>query len=351
MAGTPTPRPVDDWSHDLPWDAPGVYTVAPGVHRLPLPLPDQGLQAVNVYLLEEEPGPVLVDSGHATTHARQALAAGLGVLGYDERAVQRCLVTHVHRDHYTQAVELRRAHGLLRIALGAGERASLAVAADESLDPLEAQLHLLRACGATELARLNSGSDHGVPPGVWDEPDEWLHGQDTVKLGSRRLDVLETPGHTRGHVVFRDDEAALLFAGDHVLPHITPSIGFEPVSGPLPLGDYLTSLRLVRGYPDTWLLPAHGRVTRSVHERVDELLEHHAERLTASLVEILQGGRTAYDVATRLRWTRRQRRFTDLSPFNQMLAVLETKAHLDVLVDRRRLARADDDGTLFYEAA
>ena len=30
-------------------------TVTPGVHRLPLPLPDQGLQAVNVYLLEEEP--------------------------------------------------------------------------------------------------------------------------------------------------------------------------------------------------------------------------------------------------------------------------------------------------------
>jgi hypothetical protein len=108
---------------------------------------------------------------------------------------------------------------------------------------------------------------------------------------------------------------------------------------------------LLRGYADTWLLPAHGRVTRSVHERVDELLEHHAERLAVSLAEVLEGARTAYDVAIRLRWTRRQRALTDLSPFNQMLAVLETKAHLDVLVDRGRLARADDDGTLSYEAA
>lgn len=349
MAGTTSPRPIDDWSHDRPWDAPGAYTVAPGVHRLPLPLPDKGLQAVNVYLLEEASGPVLIDSGHATTSAREALAAGLRSLGYDERAVRRCLVTHVHRDHYTQAVELRRAHGLT-IGLGVGEQASLAVAADESVDPLEAQLRALRACGAADLAELNRGSEHGLPAGIWEEPDEWLEGHETVALESRRLEVLETPGHTRGHVVFRDDEGGLLFAGDHVLPHITPSIGFEPVSGPLPLGDYLTSLRLVRGHPDTWLLPAHGRVTRSVHERVDELLEHHAQRLSESLAEVLQGARTVHDVATRLRWTQRLREFTDLNPFNRMLAVLETKAHLDVLVERGRLTRFDDDGTLRYEA-
>ena len=67
MHGTEKLRPIDDWSHDLPWDAPGVYTVAPGVHRLPLPLPDKGLHAVNVYVIEEDSGPVLVDSGHATT--------------------------------------------------------------------------------------------------------------------------------------------------------------------------------------------------------------------------------------------------------------------------------------------
>lgn len=350
MADVGKQRPLDDWSHDLPWDAPGAYTVAAGVHRLPLPLPDQGLQAVNVYLLEDESGPVLVDSGHATTRARQSLKEGLAVLDYDERAIRRCLVTHIHRDHYTQAVELRRKQGL-RIALGAGERASLAVAADESLDPLDAQLRALRACGAAELAELNRGTDHCVPPGTWEEPDDWLHGQETVELGCRRLDVLETPGHTRGHVVFRDDQGGLLLAGDHVLPHITPSIGFEPVSGPLPLSDYLASLQLLQGYTDTWLLPAHGPVTRSVHTRVAELLEHHAERLAVSLDGVLQGARTAYDVAAALRWTRRQRHFAELSPFNRMLAVLETRAHLDVLVDRGRLARFDDEGTVYYEAA
>jgi glyoxylase-like metal-dependent hydrolase (beta-lactamase superfamily II) len=349
MRGAGKVRPIDDWSHDQPWDAPGVYTVARGVHRLPLPLPDKGLHAVNVYVIEVESGPVLIDSGHATTEARAVLAEGLAALGHDEAAVRRCLVTHVHRDHYTQAVQLRRSSGL-RIGLGAREQASLAIAADESLDPLAAQLQMLRACGAAALAELNRNSDHGLPEGIWEQPDEWLRAADVVDLGSRRLDVLETPGHTQGHVVFRDGEAALLFAGDHVLPHITPSIGFEPVSGPLPLRDYLDSLRLMRGLPDTWLLPAHGRVTRSVHARVDDLLEHHAERLSVSLGAVLAGARTAYDVATRLRWTTRRREFADFSPFNQMLAVLETQAHLDVLVDRGRLARSEDAGVLRYEA-
>ena len=34
------------------------------------------------------------------------------------------------------------------------------------------------------------------------------------------------PGHTPGHYVFADRADGLLFAGDHVLPTITPSIGF-----------------------------------------------------------------------------------------------------------------------------
>ena len=74
----------------------------------------------------------------------------------------------------------------------------------------------------------------------------------------RTLAVVATPGHTQGHVVFVDAAAGLLFAGDHVLPHITPSIGFEPVPVELAAGRLPHSLRLVRELPDRRLLPAHG---------------------------------------------------------------------------------------------
>ena len=106
--------------------------------------------------------------------------------------------------------------------------------------------------------------------------DQPLEGDLTLEVGDRTWDAVHTPGHTQGHYVFADRTAGLLFAGDHVLPTITPSIGFEPVPATLPLGDFLASLAKVRALPDLALLPAHGPVTTSTHARVDELTAHHA---------------------------------------------------------------------------
>ena len=33
------------------WTTPGIFEVAAGVYRLPLPLPNDGLRAVNVYVI------------------------------------------------------------------------------------------------------------------------------------------------------------------------------------------------------------------------------------------------------------------------------------------------------------
>jgi hypothetical protein len=49
-----------------------------------------------------------------------------------------------------------------------------------------------------------------------------------------------------------------------------------------------------------------------------------------------------------LAWTRRGRKLEDLDPFNQLMAVLETAAHLDVLVMRGRLRAEVRDGTNGY---
>jgi glyoxylase-like metal-dependent hydrolase (beta-lactamase superfamily II) len=157
-----------------------------------------------------------------------------------------------------------------------------------------------------------------------------------------------TPGHTTGHLVFHDVANALLFAGDHVLPTITPSIGFQPVLSPDPLGAFLRSLALVRARPDALLLPAHGDVAPSVHARVDQLLAHHAQRLDETAAAAAQGATTAYDVAGLLRWTRRLHALADLDTFNQMLAVFETGAHLDLLALQGRLTLTVEEGVQRY---
>jgi glyoxylase-like metal-dependent hydrolase (beta-lactamase superfamily II) len=326
------------------WSEPGAETVGPGVHRVPLPLPQDGLRAVNVYLIEEDDGLVMIDGGWALPESRCALERAMAGLGHDLAAITRILVTHIHRDHYTQAVALRRLLGS-RVFLGAGERPGLDLLRELRSSVPVSSLTLLRRAGAAELAerigRATARDDFDA--GLWEAPDVWLD-PGLLPLGRRTLRVIATPGHTRGHVVYLDEAAGLLFAGDHVLPHITPSIGFELGEPGLPLADYLESLRLMTAFADARLLPAHGPVAGSAHARVAQLLEHHDDRLADTLVALGAQTLTAYAVAARLHWTRRRIAFADLDDFNQMLAVNETAAHLDVLVARGRAGmRADGD--------
>ncbi|WNV84380.1 MBL fold metallo-hydrolase [Umezawaea sp. Da 62-37] len=331
------------------WTEPGVFEVAPGVHRIPLPLPNDGLHTVNVYAIEDGDGVVMIDAGWALDEATDRLEASLDTLGYGFADIRRFLVTHMHRDHYTLAVALRKRFGT-KIALGLGEQPSLERILGGRAD---AQLSNLRGWGASDLAerwRKAAVPLERKSVEAYELPDEWLTGASVVDLDKRVLTTVPTPGHTAGHVVFVDTASSLLFAGDHVLPHITPSIGFEPSRPELPLGDYLDSLRLMREHPDLRLLPAHGPVTDSVHQRVDELLRHHEERLEATVASVTGGTATAYETARRLGWTRRQRKFDELNLFNQVLATGETSAHLDVLVRDGRLASSTVDGVVHYGA-
>lgn len=331
------------------WTERGLFTVAPGVHRIPLPLPNDGLRAVNVYAIEAGEDLVLIDAGWALAETAGLLDSALGQLGRGAAEITRCLVTHVHRDHYTMAVILRQRFGT-QVALGIGDRPSLTSSVQQDRATITGNLRRLQQSGAGPVIRALSEmfGDRGPAAQVWEYPDEWLKGRTTIEVGGRGLLAVPTPGHTQGHTVFADQAAGILFAGDHVLPHITPSIGFEPVTGELPLGDYLRSLRLILDLPDLRLLPAHGPVGMSSHTRALELLAHHEDRLDACLRRVAAGEHTAYAAALALPWTRRGRRFADLDPFNQMLAVLETGVHLDLLAAQGRLARTVTEELISY---
>ncbi len=331
------------------WSDPDVEQVADGVHRVPLPLPTDGLRAINVYVLECDDGLTCIDGGWAIEASRVQLEASLATLGHSLRDITRFLVTHAHRDHYTQAATVRAELGVAVIELGVGERASMEMMA--AGPQVDGSVSRLAAAGARELAgtweALSAGRE--VDVAEWSPPDSWLEGEQLLDVGGRILRAVPTPGHTAGHYVFADEAAGVLYAGDHVLPSITPSVGFEAVYAADPLGDFLGSLETVRSrLPDLRLLPAHGAVGMSSHTRAAELLAHHDQRLAQCLSQVAVTGSTAYDVARELSWTRREHAFAALDPFNAGLAVMETLVHLDLLVRRGVLRRGDEDGTAVY---
>lgn len=97
---------------------------------------------------------------------------------------------------------------------------------------------------------------------------EWLHaplrhftpfkGSMSFELGSRTVDVIETPGHTPGSICLYDHRERLLFAGDNILAGKT--LLMLPDS--LPLATYAKSVDKLAAMADRIdkIYPAHGPV-------------------------------------------------------------------------------------------
>jgi glyoxylase-like metal-dependent hydrolase (beta-lactamase superfamily II) len=296
-------------------------TVAPGVRRIELPLPIPALKAVNVYLIEGARDWSLVDTGLHTPEAEASLRTAFEACGIRASAVARTFVTHLHPDHFGMAGSLERAGSSIVMHRPEAERARHVWAADHHLVDATYDWFALHGMPhdvdeAMRKAWIALG-DHVDVVGRIAVVDDGA----TFDLGGRSARVAWTPGHTDHHAVLFDEEAGLLFAGDHVLPRITSNVGLYSFSRDDPLGDFLASLRAVRTLPVERVLPAHGEPFNDLKGRVDELLEHHRLRLEA-LADLLGGApRDGYALARAL--------FPKLrSPNEERFALAETLAHL-----------------------
>ncbi len=312
--------------------------------RVPLPLPLPDLTSVNAYLILGADGVTLIDPGWDWAPAESALCDVLRGFGAGPTDVRRILVTHQHWDHYSLALRWSTTYDA-ELMLGHEERHSIAAfSAMTGVHPT--QVGMLVTAGAPRLAgavdRLQWESHElGI---AFTPPDRWLMNGDVIDCGGMSIVARLTPGHTRGHMVFDDVARGMVFTGDHLLPRITPSIAFERAPEALPLRSYLSSLKLFLELPQSRMLPAHGPADRHTGDRAQELLDHHRQRLEHIAEFVAAGAATAFDVATRMRWTRHERSLDDLGVVHQMTAVLEVAAHLDLLATQQVLSRRDEAG-------
>ena len=112
-----------------------------------MPLPNNSLRYVFVYVFETDDGPYLVDTGWNTDEAFGALTAGLSHLGTSVEAVRGVLVTHIHPDHYGLAGRVREASGAW-VALHPADAALIKGRYEDPTALLDGMGSMLRRMGA-----------------------------------------------------------------------------------------------------------------------------------------------------------------------------------------------------------
>ena len=109
------------------------------------------------------------------------------------------------------------------------------------------------------------------------------HG-DSLRIGARAFQVITGGGHALEQAMLYRPEEQLFFAADQVIARISPNVSVHAMEPDLDaLGIYLRSLSGLRDTvaPDVLVLPGHGLPFYGLHERIAELIEHHAQRCAA----------------------------------------------------------------------
>ena len=317
------------------------------VHRIVMPTP-YAVGPVNAYLIDAEPA-TLIDAGINTPQAQNALLLGLEEAGVFPEAIQQILITHAHPDHYGLV-------GFLQDRSGATvyfPRREIARVRDRQM-LFEVGRLLLEAGMPLELLfKMDQQRKKGPKPGIDHDEVVPIDEGDTFKLttdaGDVELVTLHMPGHTGGHVVFHDAASGTLFAGDQLLPEVSPNPLLEPsLDEPgerrRSLKEYLASLERMGSLDLRLAYPGHGAPVDDPKTLIESTIEHHLKRKVQVAGFLGPDPKTVYEIASEV--------YPNVRDYDIFLAVSEVVAHLDLVVeDGDAVVETGENDVVLYRSA
>ena len=319
---------------------------APGVYWIRMPLQLTGLNHINLWLLADNTGWTIIDTGMASAEIQDHWKSIFATY-FQGKPLKRVMCTHFHPDHMGLAGWLRDETGCHLLASRLewlyGRMFSLDPATETAASALE---HYRKIdMPAAHIVHLQRVRDNDYAQCVTTVPEQYIRIRDgdVLIFGEYDWVVIVGTGHAPEHACLYCEKLNMLIAGDQILPRITPHIGVYPDEAAAnPLQDYMDSLERFRRLPaDVLVLPAHNEPFFGLHARLDALIDHHEERLNLLEAALAGPKRVSETIDVMFRRT--------LKDHEIDLGFAEALAHLNCLIEQGRVSReADDAGVWRY---
>jgi glyoxylase-like metal-dependent hydrolase (beta-lactamase superfamily II) len=332
--------------------APGqTVTVAPGVKWLRMSLPF-ALNHINLWLLRDEidgqAGWSVVDCCICVDEAKaqweQIFATELEGL-----PILRVIVTHMHPDHIGLAHWLCERWNV-RLWISATDYAMARIGTEGPTgfggEPAALFFALHGLNDPDSVAKIKARANY-FPTLVPAVPRQYrrMKDGDRLTIGGRHWRCISGYGHAPEHIALFCEDLKVLIGGDMMLPRISTNVSVydqEPEANAL--RDFLDSIDKFRHLPaDTLTLPAHGKPFTGLFERIQQLHDHHRDRLAEVLAACTVRASSAADMLPVL-----FKRTLDLH--QTTFAMGESIAHLHLLwFEGQLVRRLDPDGVYRFQ--
>lgn len=132
------------------------------------------------------------------------------------------------------------------------------------------------------------------------------------------------------------------------IPMIMIDIPFNPdKEGDHSLANYINNLKKIRNLPVTHVFPAHRGEISCLSERVDEILEHHRERLDEITGVLSAKPMCAFEAAGKMTWYYKEGNFQNYPLVMKWMATSEILAHLQYLWEQGEVSRFGGPGETY----
>lgn len=322
--------------------------IVPGVRWLQMPLP-MSLDHINLYMLEDEDGWWIIDTGIAIDPT-QALWEQIFEKELGGKPVKAVVCTHLHPDHIGMAGWLcEKWHVPLYMTQAEYYQGMTFSRMEKRHYSWTSQQHYCRSGFKPDQIEPMRKHYGGFASVITPMPTGYrrLRDGDALVINGNRWRIVVGSGHSPEHACLYSDSLNILISGDQVIPRITSNVSVmasEPEANPLKEW-FASHEKFLNTLPDDALvLPAHNAPFYGLHERLRFLIEHHKEHLLALEQACVESSSTAVELLPVL--------FKRKLDGDQLgLAVGECIAHLNYLYHRGQVSRTvDADGHYRYSS-